>query len=82
MKWELNFNISKCKLIHYERNHGFEGYCMNGHPLTSVDYHKDLGVTFDCNLNFHQHTSKAALKANRVLACIKRAFLDLNFEVI
>ena len=23
-----------------------------GHPLTSLDCHKDLGVTFDCNLNF------------------------------
>ena len=54
---------------------------MNGHPLTSIDYHKDLGVTFDCNLNFHQHTSEVALKANRVLAFIKRAFIDLNYDV-
>ena len=45
-----------------------------GHPLTSLDYHKDLGVTFDCNLNFYQHISEVALKANHVLACIKRAF--------
>ena len=51
---------------------------MNGHPLTSVDHHKDLGVTFDCYLNFHQHTSEVASKANRVLACMKRAFTDLN----
>ena len=45
--------------------------------MTSVDYHKDLGVTFDCYLNFHQQTSEVALKANRVLACMKRAFVDL-----
>ena len=51
---------------------------MNDHPLTSVDYHKDLRVTFDCKLSFHQHTSKVALKANRVLECMKRAFVDLN----
>ena len=37
---------------------------MNGHPLTRVNYHKDFGVTFDCNLNFHQHISEVALKAN------------------
>ena len=49
--------------------------------MTSVDYHKDLGVTFDCYLNFHQQTSEVALKANRVLACMKRAFVDLNFDV-
>ena len=29
---------------------------MNGHPLTSIDYHEDLGITFDCILNFHQQT--------------------------
>ena len=48
---------------------------MNGQPLTSVDYHKDLGITFDCYLNFHQQTSEVALKANCVLACVKRAFV-------
>ena len=51
---------------------------MNGHPLTSVDHHKDLGVMFDCYLNFHQHISEVASKANRVLACMKRASTDLN----
>ena len=43
-----------------------------------MDHHKDLGVMFDCYLNFHQHTSEVASKANRVLACMKRAFTDLN----
>ena len=49
--------------------------------MTSVDYHKDLGVTFDCYLNFHQQTSEVALTANRVLAHMKRAFVDLNCDV-
>ena len=60
----------------------FWGYSMNGQLLTSVDYHKDLGVSFDCNLNFHQQTSKIALKANCVLACVKRDFVDLNNDVL
>ena len=51
---------------------------MNGYPLTSMDHHKDLGLMFDCYLNFHQHISEVASKANRVLACMKRAFTDLN----
>ena len=49
--------------------------------FTSVDYHKDLGVTFDCYLNFHQQTPEVALKTNLVLACMKRAFVDLNCDV-
>ena len=48
---------------------------MNGHSLTSVNHHKDLGVMFDCYQNFHQHTSEVASKANSVLACMKRALL-------
>ena len=51
---------------------------MNGHPLTSVDHHKYLGVMFDCYLNFLQHTSEAASKTNHILACIKRTFTNLN----
>ena len=34
------------------------------------------------NLKFHQHTSEVAMKANRVLACMKRSFIDLNEFVI
>ena len=49
--------------------------------MTSVHCHKDLGVTFDSYLNFHQQTSEVALKANRVLACMKRALVDLNGDV-
>ena len=51
-RWQLNFNIFKCKLIHYRKNHEFGEYYMNGHPLTSVDHHKDLGVMFDCFSEF------------------------------
>ena len=54
---------------------------MNGQPLTSVDYHKYLGVTCDYHLNFPQQTSEVALKANRVLGCTKRAFVDLNNDI-
>ena len=54
-----------------------------------MDHYKDLGVMFDCYLNFHQHTSEVVSKANAteppgyrpancVLACMKRAFTDLN----
>ena len=78
-RWQLNFNLSKCKLIYYGKNHGFGEYYMNKHPLTSVDRHKDLGVMFDYYMNFHQHTSEVASKANRVLACIKRAITDDRF---
>ena len=43
------------KLQHFQmqiytlwQKHAFGGYSINGQHLTSVNYHKDLGVTFDC----------------------------------
>ena len=55
---------------------------MNEQPLTSVDYHKGIRGTFDCNVNFHQHPSEVALTANCVLVCVKRALVDLNNDVL
>ena len=34
------------------------------------------------NLEFPQHASEVAVKANRVLACMKRNFIDLNEFVL
>ena len=35
--------------------------------LTSVDHHKDLEITFDCNLNHHQHSAWAIDKRLRLI---------------
>ena len=33
-------------------------------------------------LNFHQHASEVAMKANRVLACMRRGFINLNESIL
>ena len=58
--------------------HSFGGYYLNGVSLDSVNCHKDLGIIFDANLKFHQHAYEVAMKANRVLACMKRSFIDFE----
>ena len=35
---------------------------------------KDLGVTMDCYLKFHEHTTLTVTKANRVLGLIRKIF--------
>ena len=83
-KWcDVKFNVTKCKVIHFgQATHSFGGYYLNGVSLDSVNCHKDLGIIFDANLKFHQHTSEVAMKANRVLACTKKSFIDLNEFVL
>ena len=75
--WQLNFNATKCKVIHFGRaTHSYGGYYLNGILLDSVDCYKDLGILFDTGLKFHQQASEVAMKANRVLACMRRGFLN------
>ena len=47
-----------------------------------VDSYKDLGILFDTGLKFHQHTSETVMKANRVLACMRRGLINLNESVL
>ena len=35
-------------------------------------------LLFDTGLKFCQHASETAMKANRVLACMRRGFINLN----
>ena len=65
--WQLKFNISKCKHMHFGPSHSYELYSLNGTTIDSVESQKDLGILFDNQLKFHQHTSNIAAKANRLL---------------
>ena len=56
--WQLNFNATKCKVIHFGRAthveahiHSYGDYCLNGALFDLVDCYKDLGILFDTGLN-------------------------------
>ena len=55
---------------------------LNGILLDSVDCYKDLSILFDTGLKFHQHASEAVMKANRILACMRRGFINLNESIL
>ena len=50
--------------------------------MDSFDSYRDLGILFDTGLKFHQHASETAMKANRVLAYMRRGFINLNESVL
>ena len=57
-KWQLPFNAIKCKVMHFGyQNNLQQTYHLNGHALESFHIEKDLGVTIDDNLKFHNHTA-------------------------
>ena len=76
--WQLNFNATKCKFIHFGQATSYEDNYLNGVLLDSIDCYKDLDILFDTRLKFRQYASEAAMKPNRVLACMRRGFINLN----
>ena len=82
VKWQLPFNICKCKVLHIGNNNPCHQYTMNGKKLAKVDEEKDLGVIIDSELKFHKHTAAAIKKANMKLGMIKKSFACLDESVV
>ena len=76
--WQMPFNASKCKLIHFGRNNPRCNYTIGGTAIAEVDQETDLGVTFDQTLTFSTHHDKSTKKANSRLGLIKRSFRQLK----
>ena len=79
--WLLNFNVSKCYVLHLGLTHSYGNYCIDGNVITSESV-KDLGVVIDSSLKFHNHTATVAARANRILAVINKSFEYLNTNVL
>ena len=52
IKWRLEFNINKCKILTVSRKKSFINYhySINGHVLEKVNNTKDLGLLLDTKL--------------------------------
>ena len=66
--WLLKFNIEKCKLLHVGKNNPKNNYMFLDIILNTCCYEKDLGVTFNEKLNFHDHIYTSISKAKSSLA--------------
>ena len=79
VEWQMLFNASKCKVVHFGRNNpGFNytmgGYAPAGSVLEAVVEEKDVGVVIHNTLKPSVQCAKAAKKANQVLGQMARAF--------
>ena len=85
IKWQLPFNVSKCKVMHYGKKNPNHVYSMNNLQLASDTEEKDLGVIFDTSMTFKTHIRKMISKANARIGFIKRSFSKLkchSFKII
>ena len=77
-KWQLPFNESKCKVMHYGKTNRKADYNLGGVKIVEVSEEKDLGVTFDQQLSFDINTSIVVAGANSRLGLINRPFGHLE----
>ena len=81
-KWNLYFNVEKCKVLHVGKNNPEHDYNMKmkgvNRPLQKCEDEKDRGVIFDKDLSFDTHIQKCINKANQMIGLIKRTFSYLN----
>ena len=73
-KWGMEFNISKCKVMHLGKNNARYEYNMEGQKLSTTDCEKDVGVKVSNNLKTTEQCRAASVKANLVLTQISKSF--------
>jgi hypothetical protein len=72
--WSMQFNVAKCKVMHFGRTNPLFEYEMAGQKLDTVDSERDIGVTICNNLKPSLQCAKAAGTARTVLGQISRSF--------
>ena len=73
-KWQMSFNVGKCKILHLGNNNPQFVYNMEGVTLNVTSNQKDLGVFVNQSAKPSLQVSKAAQKANQVLGRLLRSF--------
>uniref|UniRef100_A0A803K3Y4 Reverse transcriptase domain-containing protein n=1 Tax=Xenopus tropicalis TaxID=8364 RepID=A0A803K3Y4_XENTR len=71
-KWQMRFNVDKCKVMHLGCKNMQATSTLNGTALGKSIMEKDHGVLVDNKLGCSKQCQAAAARANKVLSCIKR----------
>ena len=80
--WQMEFNLSKCKVLRMGKNNENRDYRMQGVILERVTQEKDLGVLRDVGCKQAGQCQAAIGRANRVLGCIRRGIIYKSKEVV
>ncbi|KAF7684982.1 putative RNA-directed DNA polymerase from transposon X-element, partial [Cucumispora dikerogammari] len=63
-KWQMNFNIEKCTIMHVGTKNLNYNYAMGNQDLAEVNQQRDLGVLIDKNLKWKSQVEASYKKAN------------------
>ena len=72
--WQMEFNLDKCKVMHFGYDNRRKNYNMKGKNLQKVEEEKDLRVIISSDLKVAVQCGAAARKGYQVLGMISRTF--------
>jgi hypothetical protein len=73
-KWGMEFNVKKCKVMHFGFNNPAQSYRMEDQQLEVTEEERDIGVSVTRTLKPSAQCAKAAKMAQSVLSQVSRAF--------
>ena len=71
-KWQMLFNLGKCKCLHTGHGNLDVNYKMGDTVLGTTVKEKDLGVTISADMKVSEQCGIAASKGNQILGLIRR----------
>ena len=80
-EWSISMNVEKCMVLRI--NNRFDAdfkYKIGDRELKNVSMAKDLGIVFECNLEFNVHMDDKIKMANKMLVIINKNFMHLDVE--
>ena len=81
-KWQMTYNVEKCKVLHIGSNNNRSNYLMNSTEITKVKEEKDLGIIISNNLKPGKHCTEVVKTANKLIGFIGRTFEFKSEKVI
>ena len=80
-KWGMEFNVSKCKILHVGKNNPNFDYYLASEKLQVVESEKDIGVKIHSSMKPSLQCNEAAQRANFILQQITKCFHYRDKEV-
>ena len=80
-KWRMEFNASKCHVLHFSKKNQQYLYHIKGTLLKPSDAERDLGVLISNDMKPNKHIKEVVKKANQCLGMIRRSFTHIDKEI-
>ena len=81
-RWQMSFNVGKCKVMHLGGHNLEWNYVMSQQRLKVVREERDLGVVLRDDLKVSSNCQQAYVKASRMLGLMARTVRFENLEVM